>query len=1312
MPPRVILCVEYAAHLYQSRRLDHGILEAAIGKWLAYDLIADSEFGLVLFGQQHSHRYPFKRLDSSVDARLTLFSLPIDPFEEPARFYTDQELQQLGIGGLSSQPSAPIKILKGTCSLARLVAESQHLIQQGAKFDDQGADVVIVSSGLFVEDQQKIEELLRASNIQPDSVQLNLIIYPTSMLFDTKSHNGVVVLDAGQSEAIIRNRVDKLLLIQRLTGAKIHLVREHLDANGDVRMSTLLQFYQIFQHISSGHSWDQTHSMLMLNQEQLVETSRVSQPNQTQTSNQLHRLQFQFQLDNSLENELVVGFIDPKQTRSQRSGKRFTLRNLQLRSPSGHLVLSDPTTASLASGDHKPIEPTVNIHTGGQLSPDLDSMGDQSMSAGAINEQLIADQDETLRSSNAITESALFPYRAQLGLAGFHLRPSHLISALNSSRRSAGSSGLWTLSAQSDEPVHTSAVSLARVNPAGDSITAHCWVQTYLSAEDDREPLRSTSSVKVFVQLRSGPNSGPVQEVASRMEVEDESGNIVQNVNMLDDGLGAPDMTRGDGIYTQFVRRAHKPGFYRVSVEVSGLSQEQNQRAGQHNRHRSSSASVDSTPQASLSETGQDNPCCGSFIRSAGLNQADTRFLSRQIYCGTFYVEQENRLAQQRPPRVNDLTVTNVDQENRKVSIRWNEPQLESISAQSSRGLHFELTDPIPSNYANDQSVDSTSIHVSDFSPASQQTEPSDDQQTSARARAIVAHSNLERRSVGPRANAQARYEIKLFTDREMAKRAFDSKQDVGFRFNEWNVEGSFPNATQYGGRKEVTLKIAHAREGIYYVAIKFYNKLGLDSPMSNIVQFWMRANTSQLNDSLDPMNGQPVSVDSDGNMYDKNGEPIQRSQLWPYGAQLVGPLDNLSMLLVVCLVAFVLCISLIACLAGSARKSLLHSKRKSKSSGGGDKPAMILASNGSSLASSHCASSQQSEMASSSSLQSGHSGHETDMNKLVLAAEESKLCHSDEQQQQLVADWHSQHQYVMSGEQLYQQHQQQLNHTIINGYAYAMVNNANSLHSQQPQPQPQPMHDLGLIQSNPVQSWTADVLLSHYDKVKEAHERNEAPPVMRVETLDPNQQGEGLPTIDEHEQTLISSQFRRDKELSYLLRRPSSRSSIQTNQLNQQLQQQLNSVLKSKRVNQNYSQPSNNINSHYNYDPHHTSPALEGLTDTLSELSAPIDRLVIPPPPPHYLYANALSGDQLQHQQQPMLTEPSIYSQLTNLKQITSTNLAQDPSQYYANQWACRASIADQQRQPTSPCSVNERLEVNAFPRQFEDAKPAISDV
>lgn len=1315
MPPRLILCIEHTSHLFQSRRLDHPILESAINKFLALDLIAESELATVVFGQHQARSSKFEKLESSLKSRH--FSPANDPFDEQVQLYSQSELFQMGVQSVSSQQ--PVRILKGSCSFAKMMAEVNGLLQKSSmQYDDVGADLIVLTSGLFVEDEARIDELLRSSNFKLDNNRLDMIIYPSSALFDTKSREGSIVLDTNEGEQVIRSRVNKLLLIQRLTGGRLHLVRDQLDSSLEVKMSTLTQFYQIFDQLAKGHSWDQTNSLVMVQSQQV--DSRQSHPQQ-QPSGQ-HKLTFQFNLDESVQNELIVGFVDAKVEHRasnladrlnalvpgphKAAGKRFSLKNLQLRSPGGQFVFTETNST---------------WNTAAQFAANGGDHFNQSLASDELHQQLDG------LSQDSAQESAFFPLRSQLSLAAFHIK-QHQMARLMAVDKLAGT---WTLSALSDEPIQTSGLAMARANAQGDTLTGNCWLQTYSKEtifdqqnliDDQPNGLRM---VKVFAQINGGVG-GQRQEVEARVEVQDEMGNVVQNVQMLDDGLGAPDMTQNDGIFSQYVQRAARSGFYRVSVELI---------TGQVSRAK--------LPQVSA-PSGQDNVCCGSFVPNPSDQAPQQRTKpvrsTRQLYCGTFFVEPKSKLAHQRPPRISNLTVVNVDQDSRQVTLRWFEPKLDIASSsrlsptnqldqgqlvlissesdligeEAQRGGGESQLAPGPQQRTS-RSTRLRPLSSSASKLIRRQTQDQEDQEASydqqlGRNVLMASHQQQQSRSILPLANQidrsapafQSRYEFKLFFDRDITKRTFDAK-DVAFKFDEWNVEGQFPNASQFGGMKEVTLRVPLAREGFYFIAMKVYNNIGLSSQMSNVVQFYLRNNMTR--EEMEAIYNQPgTTIDAEGNVYDQNGDLIQRAGS-ALTNQLAGnslfrgksPLDGLSLLILVSVLAFmmvVLCITLVACMANSARHSLKtsaankaskpHNNNKHDNSnkmiGAGPKSA----GSGSSMVSSGgCESSEVGACSGSSSLAGSCSGGGQQQQHLVqgshLLFDElttyNKLQQQHKSQRQQAQMIHQQllapkESLARKQQELYGQEQRQQqnyvgpNHTIVNGYTYATVLQSpthqrdhyqsyggdlsqNGLMGQQP------ALDSGEIPTssaviNPVQSWPADVLLNHYDKVKQARERNEAPPVMRIESLEHNnglQYSDGLPTVFDGE----PADQQQAKANQY-----SSLGEQNATYYNQQLHQQLSSVLKFKRQNLDY-----------NCEIGASSPALDGVTNELANGDG--DQTM--PPPPHCFYGQTAAGLPLDSNGLgSQLTDPSIYSQVTNLQQVSPPN-QDDLNGYYANQ-------------------------------------------
>ena len=127
------------------------------------------------------------------------------------------------------------------------------------------------------------------------------------------------------------------------------------------------------------------------------------------------------------------------------------------------------------------------------------------------------------------------------------------------------------------------------------------------------------------------------------------------------------------------------------------------------------------------------------------------------------------------------------------------------------------------------------------------------------------------------------------------------------------------------------------------------------------------------------------------------------------------------------------------------------------------------------------------------------------------------------------------------------------------------------------------------------------------------------------------------------------------------------------------------------------------------------TSPALDGITNENEKHNMP--------PPPHYMYCQTSAGlpadsDGLSNR----MTDPSIYSQTTNIQQVSSSHMtAQDQmSGYYANQqqqWPTNGTNqvsaygSNQQRRPTAGHQSSELYSPSIVNKQ-QTGDAAISEV
>lgn len=964
-PPRLILAVEYShALLWPARRLESALLDAAIAKLLTLDLIADSEVAVVWFGHKLRHKQSFKKLDANLDARLAVYNPIINPFDEAPSFYSPAELAALKLPRLAAlSRDVHLNVTKACASLATLLNEVAQLVAGKQSYDDAGFDLVVISSGLFVEDEARVEEVVRAHKavLGAQIVNLHLIVYPTSVI-NSIGVNPHVQLELPEAEVaqLVAHRYAKLALLERLTGARVHLVRESLDAQGDARLTTLTQFYEIFETITKGNSWDASDSLVTLARKQVDSFApsfssaqlaasfyALSNGSATQLAPQPQQSQFEFKfnVDASVQNELIVGFLD-KATKhsahaaSAKQSRRFNVRNLELRSPSGALVLTDALTATQA------------------LPPSDDYPIGNNASFYPQQQQPVSSQATSLFE---LSSELLFAYRSQMKFAGFHLRTPQLALLAQADKLV----GTWTLRATVDEAAATtSGVAFARVNRDQNTTYVSCWIQQTTSESSvagDSRPLRT---VKVFARVHTGPSQAPPGDVVSRFEVIDDAGNVVQNSELLDDGLGAPDMTRGDGIHSSLVTRAHKSGFYKVRVELS-------------HANPGSQLLPHAQYQALPVDSHLDNACCGSFVPSRVGSQPNTNFLSRHAYCGSFYLEPQVGEAASAVsvkaavklvdslPAIHSLSVVNVEHDLRRVTFRWLEPSIDvsSFGAPNDDPSTDNLKDRrvrIARNSVLPQTGAKRARHFQ-REPSESSDEPAtadsdvdiaqviDNQQMHAPARhAPYASFNLSVASSPAVSDKQHsrdvnsfvnKYEFKLFSDREFARAAFDAKPEVGIVFNKWNLDGgnSWPNATRFGGEKMLTLRIPISKQGNYFVAMRVRNQNGLASPVSNVVKFFLYGSNStssstNASSAFDELGNALYSTNASGDLFADADANFANSRGGGFfllrNAQ--NSMTGLVLLVVVCVIAVafsVSCISLVACLVGAKHSTKDTSK-------------------------------------------------------------------------------------------------------------------------------------------------------------------------------------------------------------------------------------------------------------------------------------------------------------------------------------------------------------------------------------------------
>lgn len=151
-----------------------------------------------------------------------------------------------------------------------------------------------------------------------------------------------------------------------------------------------------------------------------------------------------------------------------------------------------------------------------------------------------------------------------------------------------------------------------------------------------------------------------VQHSLVKAIVSDESGQPLpgtEDLNLSDDGLGAPDVTEGDGIYSRYLTEVNQRGFYSIKVHVQ------------------------SKPETYLYTGSRDVDgveCCGSSVpkltdRDSNNPSHSIANLQRVIDCGYMFIDAKFN-PENFAERISDLRVVHVDKKSRKVVVRFSEP--------------------------------------------------------------------------------------------------------------------------------------------------------------------------------------------------------------------------------------------------------------------------------------------------------------------------------------------------------------------------------------------------------------------------------------------------------------------------------------------------------------------------------------------------------------------------------------------------------------------------------------------------------------
>ncbi|CAG2163470.1 unnamed protein product, partial [Oppiella nova] len=217
-------------------------------------------------------------------------------------------------------------------------------------------------------------------------------------------------------------------------------------------------------------------------------------------------------------------------------------------------------------------------------------------------------------------------------------------------------SGEWQLSANRDDTsVPVIAVAEFATNSVDDTvIKAQCLLNTQVfnPKTDTNRP------VMAYVNIHKKLDELIANVSVKLSVIYDAKGSQPKVIDMYDDGSGAPDITKGDGIFSNYITDIGNQGYWTVSAEITNIE-----------------STVDFTTNfgsTSLPKTSSDSACCGSRVdgKTTPFPLSVTK-LSRKLECGTLFVTNKDENREYPPNPVRDLRVESVEYENRTINLLW-----------------------------------------------------------------------------------------------------------------------------------------------------------------------------------------------------------------------------------------------------------------------------------------------------------------------------------------------------------------------------------------------------------------------------------------------------------------------------------------------------------------------------------------------------------------------------------------------------------------------------------------------------------------
>ncbi|KFM75756.1 Epithelial chloride channel protein, partial [Stegodyphus mimosarum] len=184
------------------------------------------------------------------------------------------------------------------------------------------------------------------------------------------------------------------------------------------------------------------------------------------------------------------------------------------------------------------------------------------------------------------------------------------------------------------------------------------WVKDMTSPASNSQAgmdLSSQTQMPVIIYARINYGGQPVQNAMVKAKVTGPNGIGEWNLDLLDDGLGDPDITANDGIYSRYFLDFNDKGEYTVEITAS-----------------------DNNLQAKIGQNGIQ-PCCGSKVVS---ETAPIGAFQESIKT-TFSTISGKPEGGYKPSRILDLRIINYDIPS-KVSLQWTAPGAEADTGQAS----------------------------------------------------------------------------------------------------------------------------------------------------------------------------------------------------------------------------------------------------------------------------------------------------------------------------------------------------------------------------------------------------------------------------------------------------------------------------------------------------------------------------------------------------------------------------------------------------------------------------------------------------